>query len=76
MVQPGMLGTLCRRLATALETLPDLLVEVEAHGVAQRFDSCHQAAGRNAAGQGVGNGEGDAEVHDGEGQGLEHDAPR
>ncbi|MNE70912.1 hypothetical protein D3C80_1667410 [compost metagenome] len=58
--------------ATALDAFPEFLVEVEADRVAQRFDDRHQPADGDAAGQRIGDAEGDDEVHHGEGQGLEH----
>ena len=58
------------------EALPEFLVKVEADRIAQGFDGRHQAAGGNAAGQGVGDRERDGEMHQGKGQGLEHGAPR
>lgn len=70
-VQPAMGASRARR-AVFLEAFPDLLVEVETDRVAQRLDRRHQPADRYAAGQRIGHAEGDDEVHDGEGQGLEH----
>ncbi|MNN65374.1 hypothetical protein D3C81_1808720 [compost metagenome] len=69
-------GDFPARLIALFKALPDLFVEVEADRVAQRLDRRHQAAHRHTACQGVGHGEGDAEVHEGEGHGLEHGTPR
>ena len=38
-MQPGMCGAFCGGFRAPFNTLPDLLVKVEAHRVAQRFDS-------------------------------------
>ena len=54
MVQPGMFGDGHLACRTAFETLPELLVEVEAHRVAQRFDGGDQAANGDAASQCIG----------------------
>ena len=51
-------------------------MEEEGYRVAQRLDDRQQAAHGKAAGDEVGYRKGDAEVHEGEGQGLEHGAPR
>jgi hypothetical protein len=75
-MQPGVAWLTFNRLRTAFEALPDFLVKVESNRVAQRLNCGNQAACSNTTGQRVSNPEGDAEMHDGEGQGLEHVAPR
>ncbi|EEF93578.1 hypothetical protein CATMIT_01790, partial [Catenibacterium mitsuokai DSM 15897] len=60
--------------AALFDALPDLLVQVEGHGIAGRLDQGQRAADPDAAGHQIADQEGDGEVDAGEAEGLAHGA--
>ena len=59
-------------VAAGAPPCPDFFMEVIRDRVDGRFHECQGAAHDDVSGQGVGDTEGHAEVHEGEGQGLGH----
>lgn len=70
---PRWCGAMGMGSAWCLPALPELFVEVEGHGIAQRLDHGQGAADTPVAAQGPADEEGDAEVQAGKAEGLAHD---